>query len=351
MLILLDTPDRRYEIALNNASCGHELISDLSYLAEVPPGTISFDFRHMAAPLTQETREQYLPGNFGYQPTLHLLEIVSVIGEFVDRQALCPHALVARLPRKDTRVGRFLADFRLPQNLRALGLELQFADPSTAELGSDDPSRQNLIPMTIVRVSRDMPDFKVLKQIRDRVEAVFGRALAQDADLASRFTLVVSEAVDNLVAYGQGGLIGGLYYHRVGEVEITLCNRFGGFGGNTPEEQMEALVAACEKRTRVGQGGNGIPQLSELTLTCFGTLLLRNGNASVQFLPDGSVAATTDETGLSLPGAAVTILLQLLPDDSVQRTDAMRAFEEVLARSLREYHRPTTTPATEGAAT
>jgi hypothetical protein len=350
MLILLDTQSRRYEIALNNASCGHELVSDLSYLAGVPPGTVSFDFRHMAAPLTQETREEYLPGNFGYQPTLHLLELVSVIGDFVERPALCPHTLVARLPRKDSRVGRFLADFRLPQILGALGLKLEFTDPSNAELGDDDPSRHNLIPMTIVRVSRGVPDFKVLKQIRDRVHTVFARALAQDADLAPCFTLVVSEAVDNLVAYGQGGIIGGLYYRRVGEVEITLCNRCGGFGGGTPDEQLDALVAACEKRCRVGRGGNGIPQLSRLTLTCFGTLLLRNGNASVQFLPDGSVAATTDETGLSLPGASVTILLQLLPDDSVQRTDAMKAFEEVLARSLREYHRPTTTPATEGAA-
>src|SRR5262249_12642874 len=161
------------------------------------------------------------------------------------------------------RVGRFLADFRLPRILGALGLELQFADPSNAELGEDDPSRHNLIPMTIVRVSGDAPDFRVLKQIRDRVQTVFARALAQDSDLAARFSSVVSEAVDNLVAYGQGGLIGGLYYRRVGEVEITLCNRCGGFGGDTPDEQLEALVAACEKRCRVGRGGNGIPQLSE----------------------------------------------------------------------------------------
>ncbi len=351
MLLLLDSHGRRYEIALNNASCGHELVSDLSYLGGVPPGTLSFDFRHMAAPLTQETREEYLPGNFGYQPTLHLLELVSVIGDFVERRSERPHTLVARLPRKDSRVGRFLADFRLPQILEALGLELQFAEPSNVELGDDDPSRHNLIPMTIVHASGGVPDFKVLKRIRDRVQTVFAKALAQSSDLAARFTMVVSEAVDNLVAYGQGGLIGGLYYRRVGEVEITLCNRCGGFGGDTPDEQLDALVAACEKRSRLGRGGNGIPQLSELTLTCFGTLLLRNGNASVQFLPDGSVAATTDETGLSLPGASVTILLQLLPDDSVQRTHAMKAFEEVLARSLREYHRPTTAPATEGAAT
>jgi len=349
MLILLDAQARRYEIALNNASCGHELVSDLSYLGKTPPGTLCFDFRHMAAPLTQETREEYLPGNFGYQPTLNLLEIVSVMSDFAQRLAPCPYTLVARLPRKDSRVGRFLGDFRLHQILEALGFRLEFADPSNAELGDDDSGRHNLIPMTIVPLSGDIPDLAVLKQIRDRVQTVFAKALDQDSDLADRFTIVVSEAVDNLVTYGNGGLIGGLYYRRVGEVEITLCNRCGGFGGDTPESQLEALVVACEKRRRVGRGGNGIPQLSELALTCFGTLLLRSGNASVQFLPDGSITARTDETGLSLPGASVTILLQLLPDKSIQRTDAMKAFEEVLARSLRGYHKPKT-PAPVGVA-
>jgi hypothetical protein len=337
MLINLDTSGRRYDIALNNASSGGELISDLSYLDTVPPGTITLDFRHMAAALTQETREEYLPGSFGYQPTLHLLELVSVIAAFVDRTALAPHTVVACLPRKDSRVGRFLANFRLPEILAASGITLQFADPSNAELGNDDLSRHNLIPMTVVRLRRGAPDFKVLKQIRDRVQAVFAKALARDSDLANRFTSVVSEAVDNLVAYGQGGIIGGLYYRRVGEVEITLSNRLSGFGGQAPAEQLEALLHACEKRTREGRGGNGIPELSRLTLTCFGTLLLRNGNASIRFLPDGSVAATTEETGFSLPGASVTALLQLLPDESVQRTEPMKAFEEVLARSLLGY--------------
>jgi hypothetical protein len=340
MLINLDTSRRRYEIALNNASSGGELVSDLSYLDAAPAGTIVLDFRHMAASLTQETREEYLPGSFGYQPTLHLLELASVIGSFVERMALCPHTLVARLPRKNTRVGRFLAGFRLPEILAGFGLELQFTAPSNEELGDDDPSRHNLIPMTVVRLSGGRPDFKVLKQMRSRVETVFTKALARDSDLANRFTSVVSEAVDNLVAYGQGGVIGGLYYRRVGEVEITLSNRCGGFGGQTPAEQLEALLQACEKRSREGRGGNGIPELSRLTLTCFGTLLLRNGNASIRFLPDGSIAATTDETGFPLPGASVTVLLQFLPDDSVERTEAMKAFEGVLARSLLAYRIP-----------
>jgi hypothetical protein len=117
----------------------------------------------MAAPLTQEKWEDYLPGSFGYQPALCLLELVSVIADFAQRFALCPHALVARLPTRNSRVGRFLADFRLPQILKALGLELQFSSPSNAELGDDDPSRHNLIPMTGVRLSGGVPDFKVLR--------------------------------------------------------------------------------------------------------------------------------------------------------------------------------------------
>jgi hypothetical protein len=151
---------------------------------------------------------------------------------------------------------------------------------------------------------------------------------------------VVNEAVDNLIEYGRGGIIGGLYYPKVGEVEITLVNHQGGFGGSTPAEELDALISASEgKSSRPTGGANGIMALSRLTMICFGSLLLRNGNACLRLPPDGSVVATTSETGLPTPGASVTILLQLLPDGSVVRTEAMSDFELVLKNSLSNYNR------------
>jgi hypothetical protein len=76
-----------------------------------------------------------------------------------------------------------------------------------------------------------------------------------------------------------------------------MVNRNGGFGGSTPDEELEALLAACKGKTRPTKGGGtGIATLSRLALVCFGTLL-RNGNAALCLLPDGSVSATTDNSG------------------------------------------------------
>ena len=97
MLIECDRQKRQYRIALNNMSNGAELAADLSYLEGVPAGVLTFDFTHMAAGLTQETREAYLPGNFGFQPTISLLEIVSTIASFTERAAICPHHLAVVL--------------------------------------------------------------------------------------------------------------------------------------------------------------------------------------------------------------------------------------------------------------
>lgn len=339
MLIEADYSRRHYRIAVNNASTSAELVSDLAYLEDAPNGVLSFDFTHMAAPLTQERREEYLPGGFGYQPTLQLLEIVSTIAEYSGRNGVCPHQLETRLPGESSRVGRFLADMRLPTLLAGMGINVSFAGPATAERGYDDSTRQNLLPLTSITVS-PAPNFATLQKIRARVERVFERALPDDLDLANRCASIVDEAIDNMIEYGGGGILGGLYYPSVGEVEITLVNRSGGFGGATPAEELDALVAAYEGQTsRATGGGNGITELSRLAIACFGTLLLRNGSATLRLLPDGSIVGTTEETGLTTPGAYVTLLLQLLPTKSLQRTSALERFEPVLIASLEAYAR------------
>jgi hypothetical protein len=135
-------------------------------------------------------------------------------------------------------------------------------------------------------------------------------------------------------------MIGGLYYPKSGEVEVTLANRSGSFGGRTPEEELEALIEACEGNTqRKHGGGTGIANLSRLALMGFGTLLLRNGHATLKLLPDGSIIATQDDTGLPLPGVHATLLLQFIPTAWLSRTEDMRQFEDVLAQWLQTYAR------------
>ncbi len=345
MLVNADCAVGCYRIAINNASGAAELISDFSYLDAVPPGILTFDFSHMAAPLTQENREDYLPGNFGYQPTLHLLEVVAAIAAYTNGEhGTVMHKLVAVLPKARSRVGQFLKRMGLPDLLKEMGLQVEFDAPATAEFGGDDTTRENLIALTTISDGNDNPQLALKAQMKidSQIDRVFSQALPENPDLACSFTTIVQEAVDNLIHYGQGGIIAGLYYPRAGEVEITLVNRCGGFGGKNPTEQLEALVSACEGNThRVNGGGNGIAQLSRLAMACFGTLVLRNGGASLYLLPNGSISGNTVETGLPTLGASVTILLQLLPStisgNSLGSTEPIDEFKAVLANSLETY--------------
>lgn len=341
MLIVCDRNARQYVIALNNMSNSAELASDFSYLEGAPAGVLTFDFTHMAAGLTQEAREAYLPGSFGFQPTISLLEIVSTIASFTERAAICPHHLAVILPNKHSRVGRFLIDMGLPTLLKKMKLDIGEANPASVELGRDDPTRKSLIPLTVIdTLFGGQPNFEIYELLLESVENVFTEALPGEQSLVNCFTSIVDEAIDNLVEYGRGGIIGGLYYPKIGEVEITMVNRYGGFGGSTPDEELEALIEACEGKTRRAKGGGtGITNLSRLAIVCFGTLLLRNGNAALRLLPDGSVSATTENTGIPTPGAYVTILLQLLPSKYITRTEDMRKFEAVLGRWLQTYSR------------
>lgn len=339
MLIRLDRSNHLYMISLSNASDGAELLADLSYLEGAPPGTLSFDFTHMAAQLTQEERDAYLPGNFGYQPTRHLVEIVAAIGACAADRSAYPHRLEAQLPDTSSRVGDYLARMELPRVLTSIGLAVSHAGPANVEFGADDVTRQNLIPLAHIDITANgRPNFAHIRAIRNQVENVFSRALPAALPLAATFTSVVAEAVDNAVEYGRGGFIGGLYYPRAGEVEITLVNQLGGFGGSTPSGELDALVKVCEGSTRrSGGGGNGIAELSRLALACFGTLVFRNGSATLCLQPDGSITATVDETGLPTTGAAVTILLQLLPAYTQSASETQIAYETVLRASLAAY--------------
>src|SRR5205085_8688210 len=109
-----------------------------------------------------------------------------------------------------------------------MGLRVEDADPATAEIGWDD-TRENLIPLTAIDVIATGPDFEIVSKVHDRIASVFRRALPDETNLAEHFTSIVNEAVDNLIEYGDGGIMAGLYYPCVGEVEMSLVNRCGGF--------------------------------------------------------------------------------------------------------------------------
>lgn len=175
----------------------------------------------------------------------------------------------------------------------------------------------NLIPLTDIVLHGEQPDFNQLQNLRQGIEWVFSLALDQSKSMASRFASIVNEAVSNLIEYAHGGWVAGLYYPHVGEVEISLINRRGGFGGRTPQEQLERLLVVVEGATERPQGGgHGITALMDLAHRYLGTLRLSSGNASLYISPDDSITSVVDDTGIDIPGGRVTIVLQLLPIDS-----------------------------------
>src|SRR5229473_4960625 len=159
MLVAIDEKSSEYTIAVNNATSATELLSDFSFLVGRDLGSVIFDLTHMAAPLTEEHREDYYPGGFGYQPTQHLLEVVTSIS--LVREQLGDHNLVGILPDAKSNVGKFLADMRLREALCSIGVKTAYAGPATTESGEDDFTRRNLIPLTNVTVSSDTIDFGV----------------------------------------------------------------------------------------------------------------------------------------------------------------------------------------------
>jgi len=293
----------------------------------------------MAAPLTQEMREEFTPGSMGYQPLRNLAEVVAELAAYTESTALFPHRIVAAVPDRRSAVGKFLHGIGLTSILDELNIEREGgipASPEPAQYRDDD--RHNIVPFTSLIVGLDgrltPQSLKKFNGLHSRIENAFAVALSDYPGLAVQFATAVMEAVDNMVEYGDGGIIAGLYYPRVGEVELTLVNRRGGFGGATPDEQMHALLAACEGATRrTSGGGNGIRELMRLTIHFFGSLVLRSGAAIVYATPNGDLLGRFSHTGFPANAASVTTMLQLLPSDH-GRHSGDRAVREAFAATL-----------------
>jgi hypothetical protein len=199
MLIAANHPNSRYIIAITNSTGWAELAADFHSLADSPPGAILFDFTHLSGNLSSEKRFDYLPGSFGFHPTDRLAEEVACIGYFREQLILRLHPWCARLPNRTTKVGAFLSGMHVGRVLRKMGLEVEEAKVS--EIGRDDVSRLNLIPLTDIVLRGGNPDFTQLMHLRQRIEQTFGLALNGNASLANHFASIINEAVDNLIAY------------------------------------------------------------------------------------------------------------------------------------------------------
>lgn len=312
MLISPSYTNRYYIIAITNSTGWAELAADFTYLADFPAREILFDFTHLSGNLTSEKRFDYLPGSFGFHPTDRLAEEVVCLGYFREQLILSPHRWRARLPSRATKVGAFLSGMRLGRVLRKMGLEVE--ETKVSEIGQDDMSRRNLIPLTDILLYGGQPDFHQRKTLRQHIEQTFGLALNGNESLANHFASIVNEAVDNLIEYAHGGWVAGLYYPQVGEMEISLINRRRGFGGQTPQQQLDRLLTVIEGATeRPHGGGHGISALMDLAHRYLGTLRLSNGNASLYVSADSSMTSVVDDAGIEIPGGRVTIVLQLLP--------------------------------------
>jgi hypothetical protein len=339
VLVNCDRTNGDYVIALRNTSTGAELRADFSYLEDVPRGTLRLEFTQMAAPLTQEMRPEFTPGSMGYQPTRNLVEVVAELAAYTEATALFSHRVVATVPDKRSAVGKFLHGIGLPNILDELRIEREGGIPASPEPKQyRDDDRHNIVPFTSLVIGADgrltPQSLKKFNGLHGRIENAFAGALSDYPGLALQFATAVMEAVDNMVEYGDGGIIAGLYYPHVGEVELTLVNRHGGFGGSTPDEHMQALLAACEGATRRTRGGgNGIRELMRLTIHFFGTLVLRSGSATVYATPDGELLGRVSHAGFPANAASVTTLLQLLPSDH-GRHAGDRAVREAFAATL-----------------
>ncbi|MDP2860000.1 MAG: hypothetical protein Q8P50_18835 [Bacillota bacterium] len=336
MLVSLDRKLRRAHIGINNGTGLAELLADFSLIECTIPHTIIFDWTHASANLTLEKREDYLPGGFGFHPTDLLTEEIAALAQFIGQYGDAGHQLRARLPHEDTKIGAFFQRMKLGEVLRRLGIQVEGIGVCEEEGAEDDITRRTLIPLQFVTVTADgTPDFRAINSLRRNIEATFNGALEGDRDLANRLTSVVSEAVDNMVEYAGGGIVAGLYYPRVGEVEITLINRCGGFGGSEADDQLEALLSAVERALdKDGPGGNGIRELMNLADAAFGTVRLSSGPASLLIAPDGTMQTVVDNLGFPPPGARVTLVLQLLPGKEYLPTLTKESLLKIVQRGL-----------------
>lgn len=336
MLVSLDSKLRLAHVAINNGTGLAELLADFSLMECTIGHTIVFDWTHASANLTLEKREDYLPASFGFHPTDLLTEEIAALAEFIGRYGDVGHRLRARLPHEDTKIGAFFQRMKLGEVLRGLGIHVEGIGVCEEEGAEDDTSRRTLIPLQFLTVAVDgTPDFRAISSLRRDVEATFNGALEGDGDLANKLTSIVSEAVDNMVEYAGGGIVAGLYYPRVGEVEITLINRCGGFSGSEAGNQLEALLSAVERALeKDGPGGNGIRELMNLADAAFGTLRLSSGPASLLIAPDGTMQTVVDNLGFALPGARVTLVLQLVPGKEHLSTLAKESLLKIVQRGL-----------------
>jgi hypothetical protein len=172
MLVMTDLETRYYLIAVNEVTSVAELIADLSYLDELPPGNLTLDFTYAAANVTQAIAAQHIPGHFGFHPLNHIIEQLSFIGRLAEMPLLasCCHEISVTLPVSSSHLGRFFVHLGVSELLNQWGLKVDTRDIWEPKGARDDDSRCAIIPLTDIKTGyAGCPCDNHITQIRQRI--------------------------------------------------------------------------------------------------------------------------------------------------------------------------------------
>jgi hypothetical protein len=316
MLTVADYSQRNYTIGVNELTGIGELLSDLSYVVEAPPGRLVFDFTHTASNLTQAIATEYLPGHFGFHPLDRTIEQLSFIGRLVEMPLLtyCPHEVSVVLPAPSSHLGQFFSQLGVFKLMVGWKVLVETHDIWESDGARDDETRRVLIPLTDIRVnSAGLPDavqvIEVRHKITDELLEVFGTA-----DALTELSEMICGIVEGIANLVRGGLVASLYFPTTGYFELSVMNRTEGTMGAEPNKQLDALVSELEAAPPAFE------KVLDWVTRCYGTLQFSNGFASVLISADGSFATMVERTGLpsiGIPGPRATVVLQLPPKSPI----------------------------------
>jgi hypothetical protein len=317
MLTIADQVAHFYIIALTEATSITELVADLSYLADAPPGRLVFDFTHTAPNLTQAIASIHLPGHFGFHPLDRIIEQLSFVGRLVEMPLLacCSHKVSVVLPASSSHLGEFFTQLGVFELMDKWNVTVETRDVWESEGARDDETRRVLVPLMDIRVDNiGLPSAAQIMEVQKGITDEFFETFDTVVDAPTQLSEAISDIAEGIACLVRGGLLASLYYPMTGDLELSMMNRTEGTVGTEPDEQLDALVSKLEVPPP------SLVSALDQVARCYGTLQLFNGFASILVSPDGSFTTVVERTGLccaSVPGPRATVVLQLPPKSPI----------------------------------
>lgn len=316
MLVELNQENNLYAIAITETSDFAELTSDLSYLTDVPPGQLIFDFTPTTSNLTQANAYDHLPGNFGFHSTDRIVEQTSFIARMVQMPlfAQCPHDVSVILPKRTSHLGKFfdeLGMFDLLEQWQIPVIEQKIWEAHTAH---DDESRLVLLPLTDVWFdSEGYLHTHTTERIKPRIVNTFYDIFDRSPDFAEILSSSVNQIIEGVARLTCGGLLTALYYPETGYFEFSIISRTGGNFEVDPEQYLNTLMSRFESAPANFHNAN------DEIRRFHGTFQMSYGFASIIFAMDGSTVTRCEYFDLpttNIPGLHATVVLQLPPQST-----------------------------------